>query len=154
MAHPRIVSRGAALRALQRVRKLCAALPSVVEKEAWGRPTFRAPKMFLMFVDDHHGDGRLALWCLADHDEQEALVTGDPLQYFVPPYVGPSGWVGVRLDRGLDRREVEERITAAFHRAAPKRVLAARGGASPQEPRRPAARKPASRAALRRPARV
>ncbi len=120
MAHPRTVSRGAALRALKRVRRLCAGLPSVVEKEAWGRPTFRAPKMFLMFMDNHHGDGRLALWCRAEPDAQETLVAADPEHYFVPPYVGPSGWVGVRLDGGLDWREVEARIAAAFAEVAPK----------------------------------
>ena len=55
-----------------------------------------------MFADNHHGDGRVAVWCAASLDEQESLVGADPKVFFVPPYVGPSGWLGIRLDRGLD----------------------------------------------------
>jgi len=125
MAHPRIVSRGAAARALVRVRKLTLALPETVEKEAWGRPTFRVKgKMFAMFVDDHHGDGRLALWLQASHDEQQAAVEADPERFFVPPYVGPSGWMGVRLDRGLGWPAVAGLVKDAWLRAAPARVRA------------------------------
>jgi hypothetical protein len=125
MAHPRIVSRGVAARALVRVRKLALALPETVEKEAWGRPTFRVKgKMFAMFVDDHHGDGRLALWLQATHDEQQAAVEADPERFFVPPYVGPSGWMGVRLDRGLAWPAVEGLVKDAWLRAAPARVRA------------------------------
>jgi hypothetical protein len=123
MAHPRIVSRGAAARALERVRKLALALPETLEKEAWGRPTFRVKgKMFLMFVDDHHGDGRLALWLQCTHDEQQAAVEADPERFFVPPYVGPSGWLGVRLDRGLGWPAVAGLVREAWLRAAPARV--------------------------------
>jgi len=139
MAHPRIVSRGAAARALERVRKLALALPETVEKEAWGRPTFRVKgKMFLMFVDDQpmiqragrhapcdgDGDGRLALWLQATHDEQQAAVEADPERFFVPPYVGPSGWMGVRLDRGLGWPAVAGLVKDAWLRAAPARVRA------------------------------
>jgi len=125
MAHPRIVSRGAGARALARVRKLALGLPETVEKEAWGRPTFRVKaKMFLMFVDDHHGDGRLALWLQCTHDEQQAAVEADPESFFVPPYVGPSGWMGVRLDRGLGWPAVEGLVKDAWLRAAPARVRA------------------------------
>jgi hypothetical protein len=127
MAHPRIVSRGAAARALARVRKLAIALPETVEKEAWGRPTFRVKgKMFLMFVDDHHGDGRLALWLQCTHEEQRAAVEADPERFFVPPYVGPSGWLGVRLDRGLGWPAVTGLVREAWERAAPARVRARR----------------------------
>src|SRR5690606_3682945 len=87
---------------LTRLRALCNALPETTEKEAWGTPTFRVRgKMFAMFADDHHGDGRVAVWCKAPTGAQEALVESDPDVFFRPPYVGPSGWVGVRLDRGL-----------------------------------------------------
>jgi predicted DNA-binding protein (MmcQ/YjbR family) len=88
--------------ALARVRRICLALPGATEKEAWGAPTFRAGKMFAMFVDDHHGDGRLAVWCKAETRPRDALAASDPEHFFVPPYVGPSGWLGLRLDRGLD----------------------------------------------------
>lgn len=138
MAHPRIVSRGAAARALVRVRKLALALPETVEKEAWGRPTFRVKaKMFLMFVDDHHGDGRLAVWLQCTHEEQEAAVEADPERFFVPPYVGPSGWLGMRLDRDLPWPLVETQIEDAWRRAAPPRVQAQRD-ADPRRGRPPA----------------
>jgi len=50
-----------------------------------------------MYLDDHHGDGRVALWIKATLEEQQALIEADPKRYFVPPYTGPSGWVGALL---------------------------------------------------------
>jgi hypothetical protein len=90
-------------RTLDRVRKICESLPETFEKLSHGAPTWWSRKRtFLMFMDNHHGDGRLALWCAASKDEQETLVHADPEVFFVPPYVGVGGWVGIRLDRGLD----------------------------------------------------
>ena len=101
--------------ALIRVRKSCLALPEATEKEAWGAPTFRVrDRMFVMFMDNHHGDGRLAIWCNAPPGAQEALVASDPKHFFVPPYVGPNGWVGVRLDGALKPTVVAGRIRAAY----------------------------------------
>jgi hypothetical protein len=54
-----------------------------------------------MGMDNHHGDGRFAIWCAAPEGMQRMLVSADPDKYFVPPYVGHRGWLGVRLDRGL-----------------------------------------------------
>jgi hypothetical protein len=88
---------------LARVRRLCLSLPEATEKEAWGAPTFRVRnRMFAMFADDHHGDGRIALWCSALPGAQKMLVDSDPERFFVPPYVGPKGWVGLHLDRSND----------------------------------------------------
>lgn len=85
--------------ALERVRGICMALPATEEKLSHGAPSFFVRgKMFLTFVDDHHDDGRLAVWCKATHEDQKRLVREDAAQFFVPPYVGVSGWVGVRLD--------------------------------------------------------
>ncbi|HET8948090.1 MAG TPA: MmcQ/YjbR family DNA-binding protein [Candidatus Polarisedimenticolia bacterium] len=100
--------------ALVKVRRACLALPDTTEKIAWGSPTFRVnERLFVMFMDNHHGDGRLAIWCNAAPGAQEAFVTIDAESYFVPPYVGPSGWLGVRLDRTLAWSEVAARIGAA-----------------------------------------
>lgn len=102
--HPRPVPR-AALREpcrerLARIRQMCAGLPETREVESWGRPTFRSPqRMFAMFMCDHHGDGRVALWCRAPAGAQAGLVAAEPDRFFVPPYVGPSGWVGLDLGR-------------------------------------------------------
>lgn len=112
-------------RALTRVRKICLALPEGTEKEAWGSPTFRVrDKMFAMYLDNHHGDGRLALWLKSTREEQELLVGADATNFFVPPYVGHKGWLGVHLDRGLDWDEIADHVAAAYRLAAPKRLLA------------------------------
>lgn len=88
------------------VRTHCLSLDGVTERLSHGSPTFFARgsrgKSFCMCHDDHHGDGRLAVWLAAAEGVQEALISEDPEVYFRPPYVGPKGWVGVRLDRGLD----------------------------------------------------
>ena len=90
----------------QPIREHLLAMPGVTERLSHGSPTFFAPgsrgKSFCMCHDDHHGDGRLAVWLAAAEGVQEALISEDPEVYFRPPYVGPKGWVGVRLDRGLD----------------------------------------------------
>jgi hypothetical protein len=58
--------------------------------------------MFLMFADDHHGDGRRAIWLMATPDGRDTLLEADPEVFFVPPYVGPSGWLGVCIDGAVD----------------------------------------------------
>jgi hypothetical protein len=102
--------------ALARVRKLCLALPETSERLSHGAPAFfiRAKHSFVMFVDDHHGDGRLAIWCDGQPGVQAMLVEAEPDQYFVPPYVGPSGWLGVRLDRRPDWKQVAGLIEQAY----------------------------------------
>ena len=108
---------------LARVRRLCATLPEVTEKRAWGSPTFRVSgRMFAMYLNDHHGDGRVALWCRAPLGAQEILVGRDPVRFFVPPYVGHKGWVGVRLDRRLGWRAVADVLTDAYRMSAPARL--------------------------------
>jgi hypothetical protein len=99
---------------LARVRRLCLSLPDTMEKLAWGAPTFRAGgRMFLMYLDNHHQDGRLAAWTNATHEAQEALVGAQPEHFFVPAYVGGQGWVGMWLDTGLAWTSVEGRIREA-----------------------------------------
>jgi len=94
---------------LQRVRRICLALPDANERASHGSPTFfiRDKRSFVMYADDHHGDGRLALWCASSSDVQKMLATSRPDQFFVPPYVGHLGWIGVRLDRDLSWDEIQ-----------------------------------------------
>ena len=66
----------------------------------------RDKRAFLMVLTNHHGDGRFAIWCAAPEGMQQMLVAADPDKFFVPPYVGHRGWLGVRLDRGLDWEEL------------------------------------------------
>jgi len=85
--------------ALERLRAVCFGFAGTEEKISHGAPSFHVRgKMFVTFADDHHGDGRMAAWCKADFERQRALVDEDPDRYFVPPYVGVKGWVGVRLN--------------------------------------------------------
>jgi len=112
-------------RALKRVRQICLALPETTEKIAWGAPTFRVKdKLFVMFVDNHHGDGRVAIWCNAPAGSQQSLVASDPHNLFVPPYVGCKGWLGIRLDRGLDWSIVAALVKEAYRTTAPAQLLA------------------------------
>ena len=114
-------------RALARVRKICLALPDVEERPSHGAPTFfyRGKKTFLMFHDDHHGDGRLAIWCHAPAGVQELLVREEPERFFVPPYVGYRGWIGVRLDVDVDWDEVAGIVRDAYCMVVPPKVAAA-----------------------------
>ena len=108
---------------LDRVRELCLALPEVTERLSHGSPTWfvRGKKTFVTYLDDHHGDGRLAIWCHADRDAQVAIVEADPRRFFVPPYVGPRGWIGVRLDRRPNWAVVAALIEEGHRRVLPRR---------------------------------
>jgi hypothetical protein len=114
---------------LERVRQLCLSLPETSERLSHGQPSFfiREKKTFVMYLDNHHGDGRLALWVAAPHGIQEALVESAPEHYFRPPYVGHRGWLGVRLDRGLAWDDIAGAIEDAYLTVAPKRLIEAAG---------------------------
>lgn len=101
--------------ALAIVREACLGLPSTFEKLSHGSPCFFIEKggQFAAFVDNHHGDDRLALWLAAPQGLQEALISESDESYFRPPYVGPKGWIGVRLDRDLPWQKVQEFIELA-----------------------------------------
>ena len=91
---------------------------------AWGAPTFRVNnKLFVHYRNNHHGDRRIAAWCKAHPGDQMDLVESDPVIFFVPPYVGPSGWVGVRFDRKPEWEIVSEIVEQAYILVAPKRLL-------------------------------
>ena len=114
-------------RPLLRLRKLCLALPQAHEVLAWGEPTFRVlkGKMFAMYAsaDNHHGAGRHAAWILAQPGNQALMVKAAPGRFFVPPYVGAGGWVGVWLDSNVDWNEVADLLRDGWRLAAPKRLL-------------------------------
>lgn len=109
---------------LVRTREICLALPGVSERLSHGSPTwFAGKKTMVMYLDDHHGDGRLALWVAAPAGIQAEMVDLEPNRFFVPPYVGGRGWIGVRLDRSPDWVEVAEIVEDAFRTVATKRLL-------------------------------
>ena len=109
---------------LVRLRAACLALPQSSERPSHGGPAFfiRDKKCFVMFLDDHHEDGRLAIWCAAPDGVQVELVETDPGRFFRPPYVGHRGWLGVHL-RTVDDAELIAIVTEAFRTVAPPTVL-------------------------------
>src|SRR5579862_5451309 len=124
MAHPRMYDE--ADRRIQRLRELCLALPEAFEKEAWGECTFRVAggSMFAMTDNHHHGSDRVAVWVKAPPMVQEILVHADAIRFFVPPYVGTKGWLGIRLDHDVDWEELRELLMDASEMSAPKRLRA------------------------------
>ena len=112
---------------LTRLRKICLALPEAQEVEAWGEPTFRVRnKLFAMYASPgtHHSGGRPAVWCKAGPGNQALMIRAAPERFFAPPYVGPSGWIGVYLDGACDWAELAELLRDSYALTAPKRLLA------------------------------
>jgi hypothetical protein len=114
---------------LEAVRETCLALPETSERPSHGEPTFfvGGKRSFATVWDSHHGDGRFALLCAAPAGMQAALVETDPERFFVPPYVGHRGWIGVRLDRGFDRDEIAAIVEDAYAEVAPAKLVEAVG---------------------------
>jgi hypothetical protein len=112
-------------RTLDRLRRLCLALPETTERLSHGAPTFfvRGKRAFVMVLTDHHGDGRFAIWCAAPAGLQAMLVEADSERFFVPPYVGHRGWLGFRLDRALDWDELAGIVEDAYAEVAPPALL-------------------------------
>ena len=110
---------------LGRIRTICLELPETSERLSHGAPTFfvRGKRAFLMVLTNHHGDGRFAIWCAAPEGIQQALVEADPERFFVPPYVGHRGWLGMRLDRALDWDELAGIAEDAYAEVAPAQLL-------------------------------
>jgi hypothetical protein len=114
-------------RILESVREICLAFPAASERLSHGEPTFfvGGKRTFATVWDDHHGDGRFALLCAAPAGMQSALAGADPERFFVPPYVGHRGWIGVRLDFGFDRDEIAGILEDAYAKVAPARLVEA-----------------------------
>jgi len=111
---------------LQRLRRICLALPETSERTSHGEPTFfvRDKKTFVMYVDNHHNDGRVGFWCAGPGGFQSILVEADPQRFFVPPYVGHRGWIGVRLDGEVDWDEIAVIVEGAYRVVAPMGLVA------------------------------
>jgi len=102
------------------VREVCLWLPEAEEFLSHGSPNFRVRgKTFATYVVNHHGDGRVALWLNALPGAQELHVQAEPAHFFVPPYVGPRGWLGVILDRGIAWPRVAALVREAYDKVAP-----------------------------------
>jgi hypothetical protein len=107
---------------LLRVRKICTALPDTMEKVSHGAPTFFVnKKVFVMFVNNHHGDGHVALWIPAAEGQQQLMIADAPEVFYRPPYVGVRGWVGVELSQVGDE-QLASLVREAWRLIAPKRL--------------------------------
>ena len=142
-------------RELARVRDACLALPETSERLSHGGPAFfvrrslagarggRPPTAgntvcFVMFLDDHHDDGRLAIWCAAPEGVQVEMIETDPERFFRPPYVGHLGWLGVELAE-ISSAELSAICREAFCAVAPPSVreLLAGGSTAPDRTETP-----------------
>jgi hypothetical protein len=112
------------LKHLERVRAICADLPETAEKMSHGEPTFFVnKKVYVMFANNHHNDGHIAVYLPAAIGIQAMLIKASPEKFFRPPYVGVRGWFGIELDRVSDE-ELASHIREAWRLIAPKRLLA------------------------------
>ncbi|HUG15632.1 MAG TPA: MmcQ/YjbR family DNA-binding protein [Thermomicrobiales bacterium] len=106
--------------AIARLRELCQSLPETTEDRGVGAPAFKVnAKIYAM---QHQNQGRPSLWCKAPSGVQDALVASDPERFFVPPYVGHHGWIGLYLDIDVDWSEAAELIEESYRMTAPKRL--------------------------------
>jgi hypothetical protein len=137
----------------ERVYRMALGFPGAEHKLSHGAPSFHVRgKMFLNFVDDHHGDGRVGVWCKATLADQKRLVAQNPQRFYVPPYVGVKGWVGVQLDQAnADWIELAILVEEAWTSVAPKSVT--RGGAPVAKPAPPPPKRPTTDAKVAQQAR-
>jgi predicted DNA-binding protein (MmcQ/YjbR family) len=102
------------------VREVCLSFPESEEYLSHGSPNFRVRgKTYASYLVNHHGDGKVALWLGSPPGAQEQLVRDEPEYFFVPPYVGHRGWLGVELDKGLDWRRIAGLVREAYEKVAP-----------------------------------
>ena len=107
----------------RRVRRICMGMPACEEKLSHGEPTwFVRKRVFVMFANNHHKDGHVAVWLPTPPGMQENLIAASPDTFFRPPYVGVKGWVGIELDR-VSEDELAAHILEAWTMVAPKSLM-------------------------------
>jgi hypothetical protein len=113
-------------RLLTRLTKICLALPETTRVDQGQHAAFLVrKKTFAYFLNDHHGDGIVAVTGKVAPGDNTALATAQPSRFYLPAYVGPRGWVALRLDVGkVDWEEVKELMSESYRRMAPKRLAA------------------------------
>jgi len=111
---------------LTRLTKICLALPEAAREVQGSHAAFTVKdKKFAYFLNDHHGDGIVAVTCKVGPGDNTALTSAQPDRFYLPAYIGSRGWVALRLDRGeIDWDEVAELVADSYRRTAPKRLAA------------------------------
>ena len=115
---------------LRRLSTICASLPDTTRTDSGDHRAFRVRgKVFAYFLDDHHGDGIVSVCCKAALGENVDRVSRDPDRYYLPAYIGPRGWFGLRLDRrAIDWAEVTNAVELSYRLVAPRTLLRALDG--------------------------
>ena len=113
-------------RRLVRLTKICLALPEATRERYARHAQFLVrKKTFAYYLDDHHGDGIVAVTCKVLPGDNDALARANPTRFYLPAYIGPKGWVALRLDVGeIDWEEVAELVLGSYQLIAPKRLAA------------------------------
>jgi hypothetical protein len=112
---------------LARVREIATQQPLATERESHGHPGWFIEKspQFASFMDHHHGVDWIAIWLACPEGAREPLLDEDPDTYFIPPYFGPRGWIGARLNESTNWDTIEDLIDDAWHTVAKPKQLAA-----------------------------
>jgi predicted DNA-binding protein (MmcQ/YjbR family) len=113
-------------RRLTRVIKICFALPEAEHETMGDHSSFSVrKKKFAYYLNNHHGDGIVSVCFRTERGENEVLLASDQTRFYSPAYIGPRGWVGLRLDTGkIDWKEVADFVTESYRQAAPKSLAA------------------------------
>ncbi|HKI04545.1 MAG TPA: MmcQ/YjbR family DNA-binding protein [Thermoanaerobaculia bacterium] len=118
-------------RRLVSLTEICLAFPEATRRDMGKHASFLVrKKTFAYFLDDHHGDGIVSLCCKTSLGENADMIAQNPDRFYMPAYIGPKGWVALRLDVGeVDWDEVAHLVANSYRLVAPKR-LASLVGAS------------------------
>ena len=110
---------------LEKLSKICMTLPGAVMEEMHGHMAFKVgKKTFAYYLNDHHGDGIVSVCCKVLAGDNERLIGANPRKFYMPAYIGPRGWVALRLDRAtVDWSEVRELVRGSWEQIAPKKLL-------------------------------
>jgi len=129
-SRPNTESQGAPF--LLKIRRICLNFPETEERLNHGMPAFAVKnRSAFVFVQESKQRNSASIWFKALREVQGELIEQDPDRFFAPPYLGPAGWVGLRLDIDLDWSEVAQAMEEAWRLVAPKRAIKELDGTTP-----------------------
>lgn len=110
---------------LEKLTSICLALPGATAETMHAHVAFKVgKKIFAYYLNDHHGDGLVSVCCKVLPGDNERLIDSNPRKFYMPAYIGPRGWVALRLDRPtVDWKEVKELLRGSYEQTAPKRLI-------------------------------
>ncbi|HEX3396548.1 MAG TPA: MmcQ/YjbR family DNA-binding protein [Steroidobacteraceae bacterium] len=110
---------------LRHLSKICLSLPESVRRDLDEHADFRVRgKVFAYFLNNHHGDGIVSVCCKSALGENVDRASREPNRFYLPAYIGPRGWFGLRLDgEAIDWSEVRNLVELSYGLVAPKRLL-------------------------------